>query len=184
MPVGRSHSDSSIVRVRFPALIATPRSSFPQCRAVLGHSGSDLTFHLNVPQAPETHIPRRPCGRAEPSDQLSLQPPEFCPPPDGIPLQITVCCLQFPFIPIKTTLVALESSPWEYLCVCFYHPLPRVRLGFSLPGGCLESSLSFRQWGGWASATSGPSLPCPTWVSVVTCHFKDLVGASRYSLFC
>ena len=31
-----------------------PRSSSPQSRAVLEHSGSNLTFHLTAPQTPET----------------------------------------------------------------------------------------------------------------------------------
>ena len=73
---------------------------------------------------------------------LSLHPSEFCPTPDLIPLQITGCCLQFPFLPIKTALLALECSLLEHLCVCFSCPLPKS-LEFSLPGGCLKITVSF-----------------------------------------
>ena len=113
---------------------------------------------------------------------LSLHPSEFCPTPDLIPLQITGCCLQFPFLPIKTTLVALECSLWEHLYVLL--PSPSQSLRFSLPGDCLKSPVSFCQRGSWASATPGPGLPRPTWVSVGICPLKDLIGGSTYSLFC
>ena len=111
-----------------------------------------------------------------------MQPPRLCPPPDLILLQITGCCLQFPFLPIKTTLVALECSLWEHLHVLLLSP--SQNLGFSLPGDCLKSPVSFCQWGSWASATPGPGLPRPTWVSVGTCPLKDLFEGSTYSLFC
>ena len=103
-----------------------PRSSSPQSRAALEHSGGTSRSTWLFPKHLRHRLPRVPCRRAQPGALLSLQPPKLCPPQDAIPLQITGCCLQFPFLSIKTALVTLESSLWEHLCVCFSYPPPRA----------------------------------------------------------
>ena len=90
-------------------------------------------------------LPRTPCGRAQPGALLSLQPPKLCQPPDGIPLQITGCCLRFPFLPIKAALLALECSLGTPVCA-FLIPPPRAS-----DSACLEaaSTLLFPSSVGW-----------------------------------
>ena len=149
---------------------------------MLKHSGSNLIFHLTVPKHLRHRLPRSLCGRAKPGAPLSLQSPKLCPPPAGILLHITGCCLQFPMFPINTTLVALEPSLWEHLCVLF--PSLSQILGFSLPEGFFKSPVSFCQWGGWAPATSSSGCPHPAWVYLGTFPLKYLIGGSRHSLFC
>ena len=72
------------------------------------------------------------CGSAQPGTLLSLQPHRALPTPNVILLEITGCCLQFPFLPVKTTLVALECSLGN-TCVCVLFSSPSQSLGFSLP---------------------------------------------------
>ena len=119
-----------------------PRLSSPQSRALLEHSVSNLTFHLTVPQVPETQTPQdamwegRAMCFAEFAASRALPTSRHHPTADHRLLSSVSISSHKDCFPGPKVLTF--GTP---VCVLFL--FPAQSLGFSLPGGCLKIIVSF-----------------------------------------
>lgn len=168
LPAGRSRSDGPKQRVLISCLPGQAVPTVGLCTT----SHSTRVFPKHLRHSPAHDAAWEGIATCPP---LGIEPPfGLCLPPDLIPVRITEglssASISSRRSPSRGPRALTFGTP---ACVLF--PSPSQTVGFSLPGGCLESPVSFPQWGGLASAPLDPGLPRPPWVSVGTCPLKDLI---------